>query len=63
MFIRSNGNIKLETFETELLNPKKTWSDPCQYDMTASKLVEMFKQNYSKYQIPEFTDYSIYGPL
>lgn len=33
----------------ELLNPKTTWLDKDKYDETAQKLVEMFIQNFTKY--------------
>ncbi|ABL01195.1 phosphoenolpyruvate carboxykinase (ATP) [Pelobacter propionicus] len=35
---------------SEMLNPRNTWSDPARYDDTASRLVAMFRSNFTKYQ-------------
>ena len=32
----------------EILNPRETWDDPSEYDEQASKLREMFRDNYKK---------------
>ena len=34
----------------ELLNPKTTWLDKSEYDRTAMKLVDMFKDNFKQYK-------------
>jgi phosphoenolpyruvate carboxykinase (ATP) len=34
---------------SEVLNPRKTWSDTTLYDETARKLVAMFQENFKKY--------------
>jgi phosphoenolpyruvate carboxykinase (ATP) len=33
----------------EVLNPRKTWSDPAKYDEQARKLAEMFRKNFEKF--------------
>ncbi len=40
---------------SEILQPRKTWSDPGSYDAQATKLAQMFKDNFEKYadQVPE----------
>ena len=32
----------------EILNPRETWDDPSEYDEQASKLREMFRDNYKE---------------
>lgn len=36
---------------TELLNPRKTWSDSAAYDQKAAQLKEMFDNNYQKFVV------------
>jgi ATP-dependent phosphoenolpyruvate carboxykinase len=55
-------NFGFEIPETLESDQKSTWKCPLEYDLAAKKLVQMFKQNYLKYQIDGYTDYSIYGP-
>ncbi|MCR4336279.1 MAG: phosphoenolpyruvate carboxykinase (ATP), partial [Candidatus Omnitrophica bacterium] len=33
----------------ELLNPRKSWPNPEEYDLTAQKLAKMFQENFKKY--------------
>ncbi|MEA5014136.1 MAG: phosphoenolpyruvate carboxykinase (ATP) [Candidatus Limiplasma sp.] len=35
---------------SEVLTPKKTWSDPAAYEETAKKVAGLFQKNFSKYQ-------------
>ena len=35
---------------TELLTPRKTWSDGAAYDRQAAKLAEMFRENFRRYE-------------
>ncbi|REK06789.1 MAG: phosphoenolpyruvate carboxykinase (ATP) [Planctomycetota bacterium] len=34
----------------EVLMPKRTWADPANYDSTAHKLAELFRNNFQKYE-------------
>jgi len=34
---------------TELLDPRRTWSDPAEYDRTATKLVDLFVENFAQF--------------
>lgn len=51
------GNIPKET-----LNPRESWADKNQFDETAKKLANMFKDNYKQFVTPEVTDYTTFGP-
>ena len=53
----------LKGVDTEVLNPRNTWSDKAQYDETISKLAKMFQDNFARYDDNggEF-DYSSAGP-
>ena len=39
----------LANVNTELLNPRGTWADTDAYDAAASKLVNMFHENFAQY--------------
>ena len=43
-------------------NPRDAWSDKDAYDAQATKLAEMFKENFVKYTGPGVTDYTEFGP-
>ena len=34
---------------SEVLDPRKTWSDSAEYDTQAKKLAEMFRKNFEKF--------------
>lgn len=40
-----------EGVPSELLNPRNTWSDANQYDLTASKLAAKFVKNFEKFAL------------
>ena len=47
--------------EERILNPRNTWDDKDAYDSKAKELVELFKNNFVKYE--NFGDYSKAGPV
>ena len=40
---------EVEDVPPEVLNPRRTWPDPAQYDEQARKLAEMFRKNFEKF--------------
>lgn len=53
----------LEGVDTEVLNPRNTWENKALYDQTASKLAEMFIENFKKYvKNGNHYDYTAAGP-
>ena len=46
--------------ESKILNPRNTWKDKEAYDTKAKELIELFKNNFVKYE--SFGDYSKAGP-
>lgn len=36
--------------DSKILDPRQTWVDPALYDSTAARLVEMFEDNFAKYE-------------
>ena len=45
---------------SKILNPRNTWKDKEAYDTKAKELIELFKNNFVKYE--SFGDYSKAGP-
>ena len=54
--------VALPGVEEGVLDPKSTWSDPAAYDETAHKLVNMYQENFKKYEGKGTVDYTQYGP-
>ena len=42
--------VALAGVDQKLLNPRETWSDPKAYDAMASKLAELFHDNFAKFE-------------
>ena len=42
--------LKVNEVNSEILNPKNSWSDPIAYDLQAKKLVSMFIENFTKFE-------------
>jgi phosphoenolpyruvate carboxykinase (ATP) len=47
---------------TDVLDPRKTWSDPAGYDRQAAKLVAMFKENFEKFRGDAADEVAASGP-
>jgi phosphoenolpyruvate carboxykinase (ATP) len=48
--------------DRSLLNPRETWTDQKAFDVTARKLVEMFRKNFARYEAVVDPDVSAAGP-
>jgi phosphoenolpyruvate carboxykinase (ATP) len=54
---------ELEGVNTEVLNPRTTWSEKEKYDASVMKLAKMFVENFKKYQTKDSAfDFSSAGP-
>ena len=54
---------KVEGVPTELLSPRKTWSDPAAYDAQARKLATMFRENFEQYRADVPSSVAAAGPV
>lgn len=49
-------NLKIPThlpeIASEVLNPRKTWKNPNQYDQTANSLITKFQENFTRFKVP-----------
>ena len=53
---------KLSKVDKTICQPSFSWEMVHDYDVTAQKLVGMFKENYTQFLDPNMTDYSKFGP-
>lgn len=58
-----NVPFKLPGVSENVCNPAKSWSNEDDYNKQATRLAEMFQNNYKKYQQDGMTDYSKHGPI
>jgi phosphoenolpyruvate carboxykinase (ATP) len=49
--------------DTELLDPRSTWSDQDAYDRKARELARMFRDNFEKFADSAGPDVTAAGPL
>ena len=55
--------MSLNGVESEILDPRNTWSDKAAYDAEASKLAGLFVKNFDRYKdSPSGVEYSKFGP-
>jgi len=53
----------LQGVDTEVLNPRNTWEDRMEYDHTAKKLANMYRENFKKYLTKDSNfDFTAAGP-
>ena len=48
--------------DPSVLHPRKSWSNPKEYDAVQKKLAEMYVKNFEKYAGNGDVDYTQYGP-
>jgi len=53
---------ELPGVDSAVLSARNTWPDKDQYDATADRLAQLFKDNYQQFLTPGVPDYSPYGP-
>ena len=53
---------KLNNVSNAICNPTIAWNSIVEYEIQSRKLANMFKENYTQYIDPKFTDYSEFGP-
>ncbi|MFL5546157.1 MAG: phosphoenolpyruvate carboxykinase (ATP), partial [Gemmatimonadales bacterium] len=53
---------KVEDVPSELLSPRKTWSDAAAYDAQARRLATMFRENFEQYRADVPSSVAAAGP-
>ena len=54
--------VSLNGVSPEVLDIRSTWSSPEKYDQQANKLVQMYLENFKKYEGKGDSDYTTFGP-
>lgn len=54
--------VALDGVDPQVLDIRSTWSDPAKYDEQATKLANMYKANFQKYEGKGSVDYTKFGP-
>jgi phosphoenolpyruvate carboxykinase (ATP) len=54
--------VKVDGVPDRLLRPRETWMNPADYDARASKLADMFADNFKKYESEVTEDVKAAGP-
>ena len=54
--------VALPGVDSQLLNPRSTWTNPSEYDAMEQKLAGMFVENFKKYEGKGSVDYTQFGP-
>ncbi|MFY9821594.1 MAG: phosphoenolpyruvate carboxykinase (ATP) [Thermoanaerobaculia bacterium] len=57
-----NVPVKVDGVPDKLLRPRETWQSPADYDARASKLADMFAENFKKYENEVTDDVKAAGP-
>jgi phosphoenolpyruvate carboxykinase (ATP) len=55
--------IHIDGMDQNILIPENSWDDKKNYHKYATKLSNMFKDNYKQYKQPNIKDYSTFGPI
>ena len=57
-----NVPVRIEGVPDKLLRPRETWQNPADYDAQASKLADMFAENFKKYESGVSEEVKAAGP-
>jgi phosphoenolpyruvate carboxykinase (ATP) len=55
--------LLVDGIEKTILNPRNTWSDPTAYDLQANKLINMFIENFKKFEADVDENIKSSGPI
>jgi phosphoenolpyruvate carboxykinase (ATP) len=53
----------IDGIDSQILNPRNTWVDPKAYDTQANKLINMFIENFKKFEADVDEDIKSAGPI